>query len=133
MLSCTSFHGIHQYNSNVTVVQLLSMVGPEPSIHRVWPTRFELDTTLRLLLCWASTKQKNIRHVVTQWNQVGQTLCIDGSGWVHVLRYRYLLTRTLTANVAHPTKECITLNFLLTQWFGYAFKWMDFYSPSHSR
>ena len=33
-----------------------------------------------LLLCWASIKQKNIRHVVAQWNQVGQTLCIDGSG-----------------------------------------------------
>ena len=49
-------------------------VYPEPSIQRVWPTRFELDTIWRLLLCWASTKQKNIRHVVTQWNQVDQTL-----------------------------------------------------------
>ena len=52
---------------------------PKPSIHRVRPTRFELDATWRLLLCRASSKQENIRHVVTQWNQVGQTLCIGGS------------------------------------------------------
>ena len=38
--------------------------------------QFKLDTIWWLLLCWASTKKKNIRHVVTQWNQVGHTLCI---------------------------------------------------------
>ena len=51
---------------------------PVPFIRRVWPTRFELRTVWRLLLCWASTKTQ----LKQSWpNTVYKWLCWQTKRW----------------------------------------------------